>query len=99
MKEKLTQVRLFEEIIVSESKVQRSQTTGVLMVTMKKVKEDRLLKAERETAEVKRNQAKDKIEKVKEANLAEVMQKKKKQSNIEEKIKQDAELDDIPDLE
>lgn len=69
------------------------------MVTMKKVKEDRLLKAERETAEVKRNQAKDKIEKVKEANLAEVMQKKKKQSNIEEKIKQDAELDDIPDLE
>jgi hypothetical protein len=99
VKEKLTQVRLFEEIIVSESKVQRSQTTGVLMVTMKKVKEDRLLKAERETAEVKRNQAKDKIEKVKEANLAEVMQKKKKQSNIEEKIKQDAELDDIPDLE
>lgn len=92
-------MRLFEEILVSESKVQRSQTTGVLMVTMKKAKEDRLLLAERNTTEMKKVQQKEAIEKVKEENIDQLMQKKKKLSIIEEKIKQDAELDDIPDLE
>lgn len=92
-------MRLFEEIIVSDSKVQRSQTTGLLMVIMKKAREDRLLIAERSAAEIKKLKEKEAIEKVKEANLNEVMEKKKKLTKIEQRIKDDEELEDIPDLE
>lgn len=38
IKGKLTQVKLWEEIIVSESKIQRAMTTGKLHITMKKFK-------------------------------------------------------------
>jgi protein TilB len=38
IKGKLTQVKLWEEIIVSESKIQRALTTGKLHITMKKFK-------------------------------------------------------------
>lgn len=69
------------------------------MATMKKVKEDRLLIAEKDKAELLKKQQKEAIEKVKESNLNEVIAKKKKLSTIEEKIKQDADLEDIPDLE
>lgn len=69
------------------------------MVTMKKLKEDKLLKAEREAVEVKKKQQKEEIERVRESNIKEVMEKKKRLNQIEEKIKADEELDDLPDLE
>lgn len=99
MKDKLTQIKLFEEIIVSESKVQRSQTSGILMATMKKVKEDRLLKAELASVEFNKKKKQEEIEKIKESNISELIERKKLLNTIEEKIKADEELDDLPDLE
>lgn len=95
----MTQIKLFEEIIVSESKVQRSQVSGMLMATMKKVKEDRLLKAEMANVEIGKKRKHAEIEKVKEANISELIERKKELNGIEEKIKADADLDDLPDLE
>jgi hypothetical protein len=40
IKGKLTQIRLNEEVIVEQSVVQRSQTTGELMIKMKKMEEN-----------------------------------------------------------
>lgn len=99
MKDKLTQIKLFEEIIVSESKIQRSQTSGILMATMKKVKEDRLLKAELASVEFNKKKKQEEIEKIKESNISELIERKKLLNTIEEKIKADEELDDLPDLE
>ena len=98
IKEKLTQIKLFEEIIVGESKVQRSQSTGVLLVTMKKAKETTILVIEKKMAEEKKQKQKEEIEKVKEANINEVMIKKKKADELKQKIKEDHDLDDLPDL-
>lgn len=95
----MTQIKLFEEIIVSESKVQRSQVSGMLMATMKKVKEDRLLKAEMANVEIGKKRKQAEIEKVKEANISELIERKKELNGIEEKIKADADLDDLPELE
>lgn len=95
----MTQIKLFEEIIVSESKVQRSQVSGMLMATMKKVKEDRLLKAEMANVKIGKMRKQAEIEKVKEANISELIERKKELNGIEEKIKADADLDDLPDLE
>jgi hypothetical protein len=99
VKEKLTQVQIHEEIIVSESKVQRSQTTGVLLVTMKKAKIDELLIWERNKEKQKKEKAKQEIEKIKEANISEVREKQKKKEQIEKKILEDEELEDLPPLE
>lgn len=106
MKEKLTQVRLWEEIIVSESKIQRSQMTGSLLVTMKKAKQnDNLIslvsKEERRREDKTRLvlEEKDKVAKSKESNLKELMEAKKKDEELHKLIEGDAELDDLPDLE
>jgi hypothetical protein len=70
-----------------------------LMTTMKKVKEDRLLRAEMANVEIGKMKKQQEIEKVKEANLSELMERKKQLNGVEEKIKADADLDDLPDLE
>lgn len=106
VKDKLTQVRLWEEIIVSESKIQRSQMTGSLLVTMKKAKQnDNLIslvaKEERQRQDKTRLVAeeKDKVQKSKESNLKELMESKKRSEELSKLIQEDTELDDLPDLE
>ena len=71
----------------------------MLMATMKKVKEDRLLKAEMANVKIGKMRKQAEIEKVKEANISELIERKKELNGIEEKIKADADLDDLPDLE
>lgn len=61
IKGKLTQVKLWEEIIVSESKIQRSKTTGKLHITLKKFIADKDLYKLREIE----NRKKEKEEKEK----------------------------------
>jgi protein TilB len=46
---KLTQLRLSEEVIVSESKTERSQLTGMLTVTMKKLTPQSFIKPHNES--------------------------------------------------
>lgn len=98
VKDKLTQVKLWEEIIVEESKVQRSQTTGVLMVTMKKLKFNHMIdmeKKQKKSAE----EDKQKVQKVTEANIQELLDKQKAKVALTSKITADPDLDDLPDLE
>lgn len=45
VKGKLTQLRLNEEIIVEQSDVKRSQTTGALVIKLKKLKTNELIKS------------------------------------------------------
>lgn len=99
LKGKLTQVKLFEEIVVSESKVQRSQTTGVLLVTLKKVRTDHSLLFDVKAKADKKHFAKQEVEKIKEANVDQLIANQKKLKELELRIKEDADLDDLPDLE
>lgn len=98
VKDKLTQVKLWEEIIVADSKVQRSQTTGVLMVTMKKAKFNHMVdmeKRQKKSAEEEKQQ----VQKVNEANIYELLEKQKAKAALKSKINADPDLDDLPDLE
>lgn len=65
MKKKLTQLKLSEDIIIHESKVERSQITGALVVKMKKLNSHEFLRRNKEieTKRVKEEEERKKKEK------------------------------------
>ncbi|KAL4479995.1 hypothetical protein ABPG74_020511 [Tetrahymena malaccensis] len=103
VKGKLTQLRLDQEIIVEQSEIKRSQTTGALVIKMKKLKVNELVKlqAKRDQDEKKKKEEELKAQKLKEQIERE--EKLKLCDKIELKQiqkKQDfTTFDDVPDLE
>ncbi|CAK89930.1 unnamed protein product (macronuclear) [Paramecium tetraurelia] len=99
VKDKLTQIRLDEEVFAEKSKIQRSEITGELVITMPKVSPNEILKqiAERKKKEEQQKQQ----EQIKQQ---EMKQKQEKQNldmliqRAQAKLTQQID-DDIPDLE
>ncbi|CAD8090532.1 unnamed protein product [Paramecium primaurelia] len=99
VKDKLTQIRLDEEVFSEKSKIQRSEITGELVITMPKVNPNEILKqiAERKKKEDQQKQQ----EQIKQL---EIKQKQERQNldlliqKAQAKLTQQID-DDIPDLE
>ena len=79
--------------------MQRSQTTGVLLVTMKKSKPDSTMIYQLKKKQEQVVEDKEKFEKVKETNINQIIEKQKKVKELEKMIKEDEDLDDLPELE
>ena len=79
--------------------MQRSQTTGVLLVTMKKSKPDSTMIYQLKKKQEQAIEDKEKFEKVKETNINQIIEKQKKVKELEKMIKEDEDLDDLPELE
>jgi len=111
---KLTQLRLFEEVIPDASKIQRSELTGELVITMRKKESDEQLRnlvnaeKEKKLREMKEHEkAEYEKKKVEEERLKALYDKAKQKMKIQEletrdclgrKIEDDDD-DDIPDLD
>jgi len=103
VKDKLTQIKLWEEIIPEESKIQRSETTGIVHFSLKKKNANylacRIDEEQLETSKEQKNTAfYTNIENIEEvtATMKEQLEKAEK---IKKMIEEDEELDDLPDLE
>ena len=111
VKGKLTQVKLWEEIEVAESKLQRAVTTGKLHITMKKLKSteslSRLYQKEKEARERALDPSKIELSeapmmgfiedvKIEPENLREKIEK---QNQLNRMLEEDEDLEDLPDLE
>ena len=68
IKKQLTQLRLGDEIMVSESKSERSQLTGTLKITMKKLKSHEFLRSKKQQEKRKAKQEKEEKKKEQEEN-------------------------------
>ena len=79
--------------------MQRSQTTGVLLVTMKKSKPDSTMIYQLKKKQEQVIEDLEKFEKVKETNINQIIEKQKKVKELEKMIKEDEDLDDLPELE
>ena len=94
VKNKLIQLKLSEEIIVSESKTERSQTTGFLLIKMKKVHPHEFIRKNKED-EKKRKKKEEEEKKNKEKEERE----KRLRLCEEYERKMEDEDNEIPDLE
>lgn len=95
VKDKLTQMKLQDEVIVERSSVQRSQVTGELTVRMQKLKPNYLLKRtiELEKEKIKREEAEEK------KRVSEQKTQGKAESNGPVKTHDETTFDDVPELE
>ena len=94
IKKQLTQLRLGEEIVVSESRSERSQLTGELKLTLRKLKSHEFLRVTKE-----KEKAKAKLE-AEEKKKVEKEERERTQRLCDEyERKMEQEEDEIPDLE
>jgi len=105
VKDKLTQMKLFEEVSIEKSEIKRSQVTGILHIKMPKANPSKdlvSLKKKRENEEKAKKAEEEKQKKFEEEKTKEEESKRNKDL-IERGAKKMAEidytLDDIPDLE
>lgn len=94
IKKQLTQIKLGEEIIVHESKSARSQITGCLLITMKKLHSHEFL---RKTKEQEEKRAKQEAEEKKNKEKEEREKRLRLCDEYEKKMEREEE--EIPDLE
>ena len=79
VKGKLTQMKLNEEIIVGESEIKRSQITGALQITMKKMRPNFLLKKYKE----QKKEEKKKSTSIEEDSKPKKIDQNKKEENFQ----------------
>lgn len=94
VKKQLTQLKLSEEIVVHESKTERSKITGFLLVTLKKMHSQEFLRKNRRIEE-------EKLRKEESARLSEEKSRKEGVKRLCEEYEKrmEKEEDELPDLE
>jgi len=113
VQKKLTQLKLFETVFPEDSKIQRSELTGQLVITMKKKFPDELLRSMnnakklKEEEDFKKNQREEyEKKKAEEEKLQRIYKKAQEKMKIQEletkdrfgKVVDDSD-DDVPDLD
>ena len=107
VKGKLTQVKMWEEVLVEGSEIKRSSTTGELLIKMRKVKPNYPLASYLQREEEQKREAEEKDKNKKDENLAKATQpapytqtaKREKKEHFDVGKRVEAGYEDLPDLE
>ena len=99
IKGKLTQMKLMDEILVEQTVIQRAQITGNLLIKMKKLNPNFLLKRTIEKEEKTKELEKKKFEQSLKKQKIEILEKNENLDKQLIKTHDETTFDDVPDLE